>query len=222
MGGAVLSSEKTRVFSIVIVIGLAGGLFAFLFHDTPTVDIRLEGPSAVYSTAPVAFSAQIEVPPGQRLPLAAVALVIQDPSTTPPRVLDVVTCWTSDPCGETVVHAGPNMYEGITIQPAGQASTLSSGPLSVWVRGYGHSPATGYGTEVEPERRLVARDSVDPSGLEGHGMGYEGQTLQFNVTLAPGQLGPGEYRLAFIADTGSRDMGTISGPIVELRVLSEA
>jgi hypothetical protein len=220
MGVPGILAEKTRVFSIIAVVGLAGGLFAFLFHDTPTVDIQLLGPSAGFEGETLLLRAEVGIPTDQRLPLAAVSFVVQNASTSPSGILDVATCWVNTACGADVLHSGPRFYEGLQIEPDDAPVSTSTGPLSVWVKGYGHSSSTGYGTEVEPQRRLVATDVIDETGRQAYGAGYEGQTLRFSVLVPASELGPGEYHLAFLVDTGSRDMGSISGPTFPLRIFA--
>jgi len=215
-------ARHARLFSVAGVVLVAGGLFAFLFHDAGSVVIATHGPSAVVAGDVATFNVTVQVPPGQRLPVAGTTLVLERADASPPTFLASVTCPTDASCDASQLRAfGPDAaaVHGLTRL---DATAPTTGRLTVRVQGWGHSDATGYGQEVEAVRRLSATDLVDPALGAGYGLGYGDEksptTVSYSFALDTSGLAPGAYRLTFLVESGSRVMGEVSGPSTPLTI----
>lgn len=203
-------AEKMRVFSVVVVLGLGGGLTAFLFHDQEAVAVIVQGPVQASVADALAFEAIVRIPEGQRLPVAGATVVIEDVTRGAPVILDEATCW--DACIE-VRHNAQQEPVVASIRLVDASTQPSTGELEIRSEGYGASSTTGYGAEVEPQRSRSARDLVDANGVAGSGLGYAGSAqLRFAFDIPAGALEAGTYQLTFLVQTGSREMGSVSSP----------
>lgn len=210
-----LSSEGARIFSVVGVVLLSGGLLVVLFHDVDTVVVSIEGPRQLAAEA-VTFDLSVLVPAGQLLPVAGQTLVLEDAASAPPLLVESATCWGDEGCAGGLRYTGRNAGAIRDVARGDDGAQPQPGLLWVRVQGYGHSEGSGYGQEVESDRKLVANDLIDDEGRRGHGDGYgdpeNSVTLRYALTFDPATLRPGEYHLTFLVETGSAQMGAISSP----------
>lgn len=202
---------------------VSGGLFAFLFHDAGAVAIATHGPSTVAVGDVATFNVTVQVPPGQRLPVAGTTVVLERVDrAASPTFLASVTCPTDASCDASQLRAFGAAGDALRGVTRLDATAPTPGRLTVRVQGWGHSDATGYGQEVETVRRLSATDLVDPTLGAGFGLGYGDEksptTLSFSVQLATAGLAPGAYHLTFLVESGSRVMGEVSGPSTPLTI----
>lgn len=205
-------TERTRLVSVFLVLLLAAGLTAFLFHDAEAVRVSLEAPGHAPPASVIEVASTVRVPAEQRLPVAGVTFVVESLAASQPALVDAATCW-GDACtgGLRHVGGGPEVVGSIALTAA--SAPPSVGELRIRSEGYGTSQASGYGAEIEPRRTRSATDIEDEEGRSGHGLGYGGDEpveLRYAVTLAG--LPAGAYQLTFLVETGSREMGQVSSP----------
>lgn len=213
--------EKTRVYSLLGVLALAGTLTALLFQDIDAVRLEIEVPAAVQDAGQVPVRALVHVPAGQRLPVAGATLVVEDVSRGSPFLLDAATCWGDARCTDDLRHAGRRTPIVSELGLAERDAEPSEGPLWVRVEGYGQAPTTGYGAEVEPRRRLTASDIEGEGGRTGYGLGYGGERaalLVYTGIVDTTALEPGRYHVTFLVETGSVAMGPVSSPSTPIMV----
>lgn len=233
------SSKNTiRILSFLGVLILSGSLLLGLFQEARAVNITVTNvPSNIGTSDTVTFTASIEVPQGEKLPISSVRTVVEKTSAAGPSLSDKAdpTVSADATCPASAGPGLPNCASSSAFSSLNPSSSNAvtkveftggspgnlegygyelctnapGGVCTVTHTGYDFTAGRGYGYE-QPGQHGSSYDLTDSTG----GYGYDSGTLTLNwdITVDAGNLdGGGNYWLTFIVNTDSSILGKLEG-----------
>ncbi len=229
------NTTRLRILSFAGVLILSSALLLGLFQEARGVSITIDDPSddnITTSDSSVTFLVSVGIPQDERLPVQSVRAVVEETDNAGPAISAKVdptvvadaTCDSGDhldscPSGSAnlVTDTGSALtaiefvggtpgnlagygYDLCTADPQGYCVVTHPGYEFTADRGYGYD---------RPELLGSSYTLDDATG--GYGYNDGELTLQWRVTIDPGELSSGNFWLTFLVNTGSDVISELQG-----------